>query len=176
MINLDKYKGDYQQLARIVNQINQRVRVLERQGYNVNGVSQNAELYNDPQKYAKLLEKYNEIMQPDYIDKLHADAIKTMETNLNKMFGEDIKVDMTTGQLKMFIKQYPEYASLMTLSPDKAKQELQKTMDIVGGTKEGIIGAMESVKTPKPVTQVPRPSFKKKRRSMSKSKRKKGRR
>lgn len=176
MINLDKYNGDYQQLARIVNQINQRVRVLARQGYNVSGVSQNAKLYNDPQKYAKLLEKYNEIMQPDYIDKLHADVIKTMETNLKKMFGEDIKVNMTPDQLKMFVKQYPEYASLMTLSPDKAKQELQKTMDIVGGTKEGIISAMESVRAPKPATQVPRPKFKKKRRSMSKSKRKKGRR
>ena len=86
MINLNKYNGDYQELARIVNKINQRVRVLERQGYQVSGVSQNAELYNDPSKFEKLMQKYNEIMSPDYVDKLHEETIKTMESNLKEMF------------------------------------------------------------------------------------------
>ena len=176
MINLDKYKGDYKQLANLVNQINQRVRQLERAGYEVSGVSQNAELYNDPKKFESLLKKHSEIMQPDYIDKVHTETIKTMESNLKQMFGEDIKVNMTPAQLKQFVTQYPEYASLTKQSPKTAKMELDKVMDVIGGTKEGIQTALSDISKPQPVQQPPRPSFKKKRRTMSKSKRKKGRR
>ena len=184
MINLNKYNGDYQELARIVNKINQRVRVLERQGYQVSGVSQNAELYNDPSKFEKLMQKYNEIMSPDYVDKLHEETIKTMESNLKEMFDEDIEVDLTPNQLKEFIKQYPEYSSLTIQSPNRAKQEMQKVTNVIGGTKEGIINALDSMQDPsfnvkKPQTFKPKdtPSpIKRKRRSMSKSKSRKGRR
>lgn len=163
MINADKFKGDYQQLSRLVNQINQRVRQLEKMGYNVSEVSQNAELYNKPEKMEKLLKKYEQIMSPDYIDELHQETLETMENNLKQMFGEDIKVDLTPAQLKEFIKRYPEYSALTTKSPEKAKQELQKAMDLVGGTKEGIIMAIRSVQTPQAPVVVPRPKFKKKR-------------
>lgn len=167
MINADKFKGGkeaYDTLTRIVNQINQRVRVLQRMGYEVSGVSLNAELYNNPEKYQKLLEKYDEIMNPNYKDILHQEALRNMERNLKQMFGKDIKVDLTPEQLKNFITKYPEYSSLMKLSPNKAKNELDAVMDILGGTEEGIENAFEDVKKPQQPVNVKRPKYKKKRR------------
>lgn len=168
MINGDKFKGSkeqYDALARMINQINQRVRVLQRMGYEVSGVSQNAELYNDPEKYEKLVKKFEQLMNPQYIDEVHNATIRIMEQNLKQMFGEDIKINLTPAQLRNFITKYPEYASLMKLSPEKAKQELDKISDLLGGTKEGILNAFEDVSKPQPQT-VPnkRPKFKKKRR------------
>ena len=167
MINGDKFRGgkeQYDALARMINQINQRVRVLERMGYEVSGVSQNAELYNDPEKYEMLIKKYEQIMKPEYIDELHNATIRIMEQNLKQMFGEDIRVNLTPTQLREFIIKYPEYASLMKLSPNKAKQELDKIIDLLGGTKEGILNAFEDVQKPQQPVNVKRPKYKKKRR------------
>ena len=167
MINGDKFKGtkgEYDALARIVNQINQRVRVLERMGYEVSGVSQNAELYNDPDKLSRLFKKYEQIMSPDYLEEIHLRTLMQMQENLKRIFGEEIKVDLTPAQLKTFITKYPEYASLIKLSPDKAKQELDKVSDLLGGTKEGIMNAFEDVKKPQQPVNVKRPKYKKKRR------------
>ena len=167
MINSDKFKGtkgEYDALARIVNQINQRVKTLERMGYEVSGVSQNAELYNDPDKLKKLFKKYEQVMSPDYLEEIHLRTLMQMQENLKRIFGEDIKVDLTPAQLKNFITKYPEYASLIKLSPEKAKQELDKISDLLGGTKEGIINAFEDVKKPQQPVNVKRPKFKKKRR------------
>ena len=102
MINADKFKGtkgEYDRLARIVNQINQRVRVLERMGYEVSGVSQNAEVYNDPDKLKKLFKKYEQIMSPDYQEEIHLRTLMQMQENLKRIFGEEIKVDLTPQQL-----------------------------------------------------------------------------
>lgn len=167
MINGDKFKGtkgEYDALARMVNQINQRVRVLERMGYEVSGVSQNAEVYNDPEKLQKLFKKYEQIMSPDYVNEIHERTLMQMQQNLKRIFGDEIKVDLTPAQLKTFITKYPEYASLIKLSPDKAKQELDKVSDLLGGTKEGIMNAFEDVKKPQQPVNVKRPKFKKKRR------------
>lgn len=165
MKNAGKYNGNYEKLARIVNQINQRVRVLERMGYEVSSVSQDAQLYNNPERYEKLLNKYEKVMSPDYIDELHNKALSNMETNLKQMFGENVKVDLTPAQLKDFITKYPEYATLTKDSPEKHKQELQRIMDILGGTKEGILNAIDDVKKPKPQPVInKRPKYKKKRR------------
>ena len=168
MINGDKFKGtkeQYDNLARMINQINQRVRVLERMGYDVSAVSQNAELYNDPDKYNKLIAKYNKIMQPQYADELHDKTLRTMEKNLKQMFGIDTKLNLTPQQLKDFVVKYPEYASLLKDSPEKVKQELDKMLDILGGTKEGIMNALDDISKPQPQPVInKRPKFKKKKR------------
>ena len=85
MKNLDKYNGDAKELSRVVKIINQRVRELKRNGYEVLGVSQNAEVYNNNEKYEKLLQKLQEITQPDYAFKLHDETIKIMENNLKSI-------------------------------------------------------------------------------------------
>ena len=168
MINGDKFRGtkeQYDNLARMINQINQRVRVLERMGYEVSGVSQNAELYNDPEKYEKLLKKFEKIMDPQFVDELHNKTLRTMEKNLKQMFDIDVKVNLTPQQLKDFVIKYPEYASLLKDSPEKAKKELDKMLDILGGTKEGIMNALDDISTPKPQPVInKRPKFKKKKR------------
>ncbi len=168
MINGDKFKGtkeQYDNLTRMINQINQRVRVLERMGYDVWGVSQNAELYNDPEKYEKLVKKFEEIMQPQYVDELHNKTLRTMEKNLKQMFDIDVKLNLTPQQLKDFVIKYPEYASLLKDSPKKVKQEMDKMLDILGGTKEGIMNALDDISMPKPQPVInKRPKFKKKKR------------
>ena len=167
MVNRDKFKGtkgEFDALVRMVNRINQRVKQLQRMGYEVSEVSQNAELYNDPEKLRKLFTKYEEVINPDYVNELHKSTIRIMENNLNKLFGEDIKVDFSPQQLKDFITKYPEYASLVKLSPNKAKEELDKVMDILGGSKEGIKNAIADILNAKPQpATTKRPKFKKKR-------------